>query len=156
MNEPFYPPLHERAVWAIEIILKAAAEDPEYLEDSPYSENDVRFLRELTGEVLLDETDDEGVAWDDLETQTKRLYRDLMREQNNLNVKDNAEKMSFFRTATQLLDKLVGIQERAANLKQIHAFHDTVMRVMDDILDAGQRTKVQEMLRRAVNPELSQ
>lgn len=161
MNDLYFPPLDEGAVASVEIILRAVAENPEFLwdDDCPYSQDAIESLQRIAGlqpeGMGFDDDDEEGDQWERLERETRSLYRGLMAEQQSLGSKDNAEKMAFFRTATSLLDKLVGIQERAANLRQIHKFHDTVMTVMEDILEAGQRTEVMERLRTAINPEKS-
>lgn len=154
----FFPDIDDRQLWSIEIILRNLAEDPEYLEDSDYSPEIVQKFKEITGLTTISASSEpeegekaqSGDKWTVLEAQTNKLYKSLMEEQQNLGAKDNAEKMSFFRTATQLLDKLVGIQERAANLAKIHQFHDTVLTIMDDLLDAGQRTEVMDRLRKAI------
>jgi len=157
--ESYYPQLPEGAAEGVELILRALSEDPEYLQDPdcPYSLADIESLQRIAGldQLWMDDEDDEedGDQWARLERDTKRIFKSLMAEQQSLGNKDNAEKMAFFRTATSLLDKLVGIQERAANLRQIHKFHDTVMTIMEDVLEAGQRTEVMDRLRNAINPE---
>lgn len=159
-----YPIIEDGAAWRVELILMKMKEDPEFLLDPecPYTEDDRQALARMVDAMPVGdediefedfEFDEDGNKWDRLESQTQKLFKSLLKEQNNLNVKDNSEKMSFFRTATSLLDKLVGIQERAANLKQIHLFHDTVMRIMEDNLDAGQRTAVMDQLRQSIKPE---
>jgi hypothetical protein len=37
------------------------------------------------------------------------------------------------------------------NIRKIHQFHSTVLTVMDDICDAGQRTEVMERLEKAIS-----
>lgn len=167
--ETYYPKIAVGSVFDLEMILRAAAENPDYLDESPYPSDEVAIMRRLTGltPVWMQSPRDAGLdgardteevgepldKWEKLEFQTKRLFDALLAEQQNLDVKDNSEKMAFFRTATSLLDKMVGIQERAANLRQIHKFHDTVLRVMENVLDAGQRTEAMDQLREAINPE---
>lgn len=154
----YFPPLPEGAAWSLELVLRGIKSEPGYLddEDCPYSEEDRKALERIAGQRRVEIEEDAEIdpnedKWARLERETKELFDGLMSEQDNFAVKDNAEKMAFFRTATSLLDKLVGIQERAANLRQIHQFHDAVLRIMEDTLDAGQRTNVMEELRRAIN-----
>lgn len=161
--DDYFPELPQNAIFNMEIILRRTAEDPNYLEDCPLTDTEIEAIQRMLGLVKLDQgidqfsVDDLGEdTWGTLEDQTQKLFRSLLAEQKNLNVKDNAEKMAFFRTATSLLDKLVGIRERAANLKQISVFYDTIMQIMDDVLEAGQRTEVMDRLRKASNQEASE
>lgn len=155
----FYPPLPERAAWAVDIILQNMAQDPEYLAYSPYSREELAILERLTGGAAArraadaDEIEVVGEGkWARLESESNKLFKSLTEFSSKLNERDNAEQMAYFRTATSLLDKIVNIQERAANLKQISMFHDTVLRVMEDVLDAGQRTEVMTQLKKAITP----
>lgn len=164
MDEIEHFPLPEGGATATETILRLIQSDPSYLDGNPYSEEDVISLKRMTLEMGIGESDDDlfidededldqGNKWHRLEKETAKLYNDLTTYSQNLDMRDNAERMSYFRTATSLLDKIVGIQERAANLKQINLFHETVLNIMEDILDAGQRTEVMNRLKAAINPE---
>lgn len=160
MQTYHYPKLPEGAAFAVELILRVAAENPDFYDNCPYDLKDIDLLKRMSGMAPAwmqddpeEEDFDDGDKWGKLERQTKRLFDALLAEQQSLGTKDNAEKMSFFRTATSLLEKLVGIQERAANLRQIHQFHNTVMQIMDDVLDEGQRTEVRRRLQAAIKPE---
>jgi hypothetical protein len=62
--------------------------------------------------------------------------------------------MTYFRTATSLLEKIVGINERAVGLKHIHDFQQGVLAIFDDELKADQRTRVMERLRSLIDSEL--
>lgn len=150
-DDRYYPDVDPEGVWALELVLRSAKDDPTYLLESPYDDEVVAALQRIVGQVeqMLDEELDGADKWTRLEVETRRLFDALMAEQAMIGDRENAEKMAFFRTATSLLDKLVGIQERAANLKQVSLFHTTVLTVMEDILDAGQRTEVLERLKKA-------
>lgn len=150
----FHPPLPDRATWALDIILRNLEQDPDYLLDSPYTQEEIDVLERFAGRAVAveEEAPAEG-KWARLEHESNKLFKSLTGFSANLNERDNAEQMAYFRTATSLLDKIVGIQERAANLKQINLFHDTVLTVMEDVLDAGQRTEVMDRLKKAINPE---
>lgn len=137
------------------LALQLLQQDPGLLADPecPYSADTVSVLVGLQGS-------DEPVAetprdkWDKLERETQHLYDDLKDSKDNLTVEDHAERMSYFRTATSLLDKLVGLQERAVGLKAIGTFHQTVLDIMEDILDPGQRTEVMQRLEKVVRGEV--
>ena len=152
MEDDFYPHLPDGAVFALDVILQNLAEDPEYLELSPYSTEEVSFLTRLAGPAAaedVEEISDED-KWTRLEKESNALFKALTEAGKTLQTGDKAQQMSYFRTATQLLDKIVGIQERTANLKQIHQFHHTVLTIMEDVLEPGQRTSVMERLKGAI------
>lgn len=152
----YYPPLPEGSVFALDVILQNLAQDPEYLSVSPYSEEERRVLDQL-GAHMSEIEDLENASdvdkWVKLERETQSLFSSLRTAGDELRSGDSAQQMAYFRTATALLEKLVGIQERTANLKQIHQFHNTVLSVMEDTLEPGQRTEVMARLKEAINAD---
>lgn len=121
--------------------------------DCPYSADTKAVLVKFGGpeaEVVEAPAD----KWAKLERETQRLYDELKDSKDNLSIEDHAERMSYFRTATSLLDKLVGLQERAVGLKAIGTFHQTVLDIMEDVLDPGQRTEVMERLQKVIKGEV--
>jgi len=147
----FYPDIDEEALWAIDVIRQHLEQDADYLLDSPYSTKARESLAKLTRErKKAAPTVVEGSKWEILEAETQGLYRELKETSENLSIDDHSERMSYFRTATSLLDKLVGLQERAMGLKKVHAFQQTVLDIMEDVLEPGQRTEVMDKLRKAV------
>ena len=142
-----FPDLNEQITVVIDLI-KA---EPDLLDDEecPYSDSTKAFLRKMveSDELVSEEPQDK---WRKLERETQRLYDDLKESKDNLTTEDHAERMSYFRTATSLLDKLVGLQERAVGLKAIGTFHQTVLDIMEDVLDPGQRTEVMQKLEQIV------
>jgi len=156
MNDFYYPPLPEGAAFALDIILQNIESDPEYLLDAPYSGDELVVLDKLVTQVAAAASEEdeplEGGKWARLERESNDLFKLLTDFSKKLDAKDNTETMAYFRTATALLDKIVGIQERTANLKQISRFHDTVLSIMEDEMDATQRTKVMERLQEALEP----
>lgn len=137
------------------LVLQLLEQDPSLLTDPecPYSADTVLVLGGLRGDKAeVAETPRD--KWDKLERETQRLYDDLKDSKDNLTVEDHAERMSYFRTATSLLDKLVGLQERAVGLKAIGTFHQTVLDIMEDVLDPGQRTEVMQRLDKVVRGEV--
>ena len=144
---PLYPDLNQQ----LDVALHLMGEEIDYLNqsDCPYSvgtKSSMFKLASVVAEVEFQPTD----KWAKLERETQDLYDDLKDSKDNLSIEDHAERMSYFRTATSLLDKLVGLQERAVGLKAIGNFHQTVLDVMEDVLDAGQRTEVMARLKTAI------
>lgn len=154
----YHPHLPEGAAWAVDIIVRNAAQDTEYLLDSPYTPEEIGIFERLAGVasgVAEDEieTDEPTDKWGRLEKESNKLFKMLTEFSGKLDAKDNTEQMAYFRTATSLLDKIVGIQERSANLKQINLFHEAVLTTMEDVLEPEQRTAVLENLRNAIKPQ---
>ena len=153
-----YPKLPEGAAFSLSIILRLMAADPEFLTHSPYSLEEVEMLEAFASAAATAE-EVEAVEprnkWELLEQESDLLFKGLTEAGKNMHSKADNEKMAYFRTATSLLEKIVGIQERAANLRQIHAFHQTVMEIMESVLEPGQRTEVSARLRAAIAPEVT-
>lgn len=150
----YYPEFDEKSLWALDVIRQNIDQDPEYLENSPYTSNEIQGLLKLTRvKSVAPEAEATASKWEILEIETNGLYQNLKETFENLTIDDHTERMSYFRTATSLLDKLVGLQERAAGLKKVHEFQQTILDIMEDILEAGQRTEVMDRLRKSINDD---
>lgn len=152
MSEAFYPELPDSFVFALTVILENLAEDPEYLDFSPYSAEEIAVLGRFSA---LEEVEilENGDKWSRLERESGALFKALTDAGKDMTGSDHAQKMAYFRTATSLLDKIVGIQERVANLKQISTFYSSVIGVLEEVLDAGQRTDVLNKLKELTNAD---
>lgn len=137
------------------LFLQLLKQEPGLLTDpeAPYSADTIAALRGL-GDKVEEVAEAPADKWAKLERETQRLYDELKDSKDNLSIEDHAERMSYFRTATSLLDKLVGLQERAVGLKAIGTFHQTVLDIMEDILDPGQRTEVMQRLEKVIKGEV--
>lgn len=152
MSDRFFPDLPEDAWWALEIVFQNIEEDPTYLQDDgcPYPS----WLREFfeTPERVFGMDGDEDDGEDlDLSYESARLFRELKQAKDGFSSDDHAEKMAYFRTSTSLLEKLVGMRERANNVKQISRFYQTVLDIMDEVLDEDKREAVRERLKEKIN-----
>jgi hypothetical protein len=154
MDDIQYPDFPKESGWALNQILSYLEDDPNYLDHAPYDIDTIEALERCIS-IQIDETPIEDFSgdakWAKLERESNRLFKALTEAGATLNNADQAQKMAYFRTATSLLDKIVGIQERVNNLKQIQEFHSTVLTVMEDILDAGQRTEVLDRLKQVIS-----
>ena len=68
------------------------------------------------------------------------LFDSLRDLSANIPVEDTKERLTYFRTAAALLDKLTGISERLHNVKSVSDFQTRVISVFDEILTPEQRT----------------
>lgn len=147
----YYPDIDEQTLWQIEVVLNNSRDDPEYLIEGGYSGAIVTMLDRINGYRVKGGSAEVVVAgdrWTTLEADTNKLFEDLTAAGALLNIADHTEKMAYFRTATSLLDKIVGIQERVQNTKAVSTFHTTVITFLEDICTPDQRTELMQRLKK--------
>lgn len=148
MTEVFSPPVPEDALFPLQLIAEQLG-TPGWLESSTYSP----AWKALLGRLRV-----EGVGGPshgiDVMAETESLFKELQDEKQTLTVKDNSEKMAYFRTATSLLEKLISLKERAMNVQQIGQFYTVVLSVMEAVLDKDQIHGVREKLKAAAGGQL--
>lgn len=141
----YYPEITENDLIPFKLIIQAIREDPEYLTrpECPFPKSIVTFFTSLATPVNPEDAPEiQGDKWQWLENETAQLYRQLKNYGASLDGGDTAEQMSFFRTATALLEKITSINERAVGLKQIGQFQAAVLQAFEDVLEPDQRTAV--------------
>jgi|SRR5687768_579397 len=150
----FYPELDEATIKNLEIVRRLALQHPSYFLEGPYSADTERRITEwfLTTKRAIAETktetgaeDDKRDPWDMLYSESKTLFQQL--KGVKFTPEETSEQMSYFRTATSLLEKLVSLQERSLGLKEIGDFQRTIMTIMETVLTPTQRTEVMERLK---------
>lgn len=151
----FYPKLDESTVKKLDVVRQLAQQHPGYFLESPYSGETEKLITDWflskrrpvteTGTSAATELTDDRDPWDMLYSESKELFLNLKQVKFSTDG-DTSEKMSYFRTATSLLEKLVSLQERAMGLREIGEFQRAVMDVMESTLTSSQRTKVMEQL----------
>lgn len=154
-----YPTIPVRALAPLRIVQSELAQNPSYLDDPecPYDEPLKEFLRALaaTQDAPVSRAPDflgqHGDKWSILQQEANELYTSLKEFSLKITDSDVAERMSYYRTATSLLEKIVSINERAVGLKHIHEFQMTVLSVFERELETGQRTKVVDALRAKID-----
>jgi len=140
----FYPPISEAVIPQLQAVIHSAALTPGYLDNPscPYPESLKRFLREITlGQPAVAE----GPM--DLEAQIEALVNDLNLLGQTLSTKDHAEKLSYFKTKTSLLEKLVGLKERILNLREMHEFQEIILTFLDELCTKDQISTLMLRLR---------
>lgn len=156
-----FPSIDAKTLVPLRIIQAELAQNPDFLDDPecPYSPELKQFLSLLKPKNDPKEPEKprflgaQGDKWSILEAEAAKLYDDLRSFSTAIGKEDVAERMSYFRTATSLLEKIVSINERAVGLKHIHDFQQTVLQVMDDVLTPDQRTTVMQRLRATIDAE---
>lgn len=148
-HEAYYPPLDTATIKQLKLMQQLAAEHPSYWLDAPYPGDVQRILEDIlkpkkvvhqAAPVAKEEGEEE---WQFLARETRHLYDQLKVAGVGL---EGNELMAFFKTSTSLLEKLLGFQERANNLKQVSDFYHVVLDVMEHELTVDQRTAVMTKL----------
>lgn len=165
-----YPDLNEKAEWALGVIATLGTENADYFlhEECPYEGRTLTLLQAMCQTVggapggpemplheqVAKSRERAGVKVEDLaeadmsiEAELVNVFDELKLYGRSLSSSDQTERMSYFRTATSLLEKLVILKERAAGVKQVKEFENAVLGVMEDILTSEQRTAVMDRLR---------
>jgi hypothetical protein len=141
----------------LQVVCEQMANDPLWLErrDCPYGDETKAKLRAclstpkgprepLAVVAPLPEGTDK---WDVLTREAEDLYREMSQLKMQLVGAETRDQLSFYRTATVLLEKLVALGERSANLRQISDFQTKVLRVFDAVMTPEQRTRATELLK---------
>lgn len=151
----FYPSIDEETLI---LMIDLQKQDPTYVSRGGYPKPIEELFLALTAPkpaaAAVSAADmDNLTKWERLEQESNDLFSALTQTGLDLGNRDNAEKMAYFRTATSLLDRIVGLQERAMNLKRLAQFQQTILTIMDDVLDGDQRQGVRERLKAAMRSE---
>lgn len=160
MTDRVFPNLPQTLGFSFEAIRQQMEVDPGFLTDPacPYPDQLKAFLRKLVGSNRPegDPSDDifkEGQGLDEEadslidEVKTainsmKRLQRDM--ESSN----DISERLQFLKNYSSLMDRYLGIQEKAHGLKQMYEFQRLVIEVMEQVLDKDARLDFKERLKK--------
>lgn len=142
----------------VRVVLEQMLNDPLWLErgDCPYSDAVKDALAGYA--ALVKSARKEAVVakprlavagldrWQAMSEEAAGLYDELLTFRDTTKITDAKEMLAYYRTASQLLDRLTNLGERAINLKQVSEFQDRVLRVFDAVLTPEQRTQAQRIL----------
>lgn len=158
MPDFLYPDVSVQALKMIEVMRLSFLEAPTtYFEDSPYPREVAQFFRSwfetpiIEGDLNLGQSA-QALAGED---RHEALYIEVVALYSQLKAAkptnaDAAEAMAYFRTVTQLQERLLGYQERALGIKQLHEFHSVVMDIMENTLTEEQREVAMGRLKDAI------
>lgn len=147
-NERFYPELTEKTLWAVSIVLRHIASDPDYLNDPecPYDGPTKAALLKLSDGRDGESAQDQEMSTATLEAEISNLFKDLKEWGRSLSPEDTSEKNTYYRLSHALLTDLIKSKERVASLRQGEEFVNVVLTIMEDELDGDQRTRVMDRL----------
>ena len=167
MNSAYYPDIEASALLHCRSIFDQMADDPLWLErpGCHYDDDLKDKIRALWGRGKVVSAVAQVVEpapvilggegknpWDGVGEELTSLYNELRNfkgvvgEDGEVIPIEAKDQMAFFRTATSLLDKIVGLSERANNVKSVSEFTSRVIAVFDEVLTPQQRTQAMSKL----------
>lgn len=143
----YYPPLPPGTTKLLRILMANLLSDPTgYLgADCPYNDQDREALAQLLPASKVEKPDlqvDPDFLW----AEARAIYLSLQDLGSAEDKLDPKEKMSLAKVRASLLEKLLSIQERATNLKNMERFQSVVLEHLDRVLTAEQRLAFLESL----------
>lgn len=148
MQAAYYPPLTAPQQQAFDIILRLAKENPDYLDDSPYTPEFQQLVRSLlnTNPTPGTRSAADFTALADnggelsIEVESENLYRQVKNFSSTISHADVAEKAAMFRVSTQLLERLLVAKEKSVNIAHYEQFKMLVLDTVDRFLTPQQKS----------------
>lgn len=142
-----YPKIDNTSIWALVEFVEAVKKQPELLDQNacPYPEPMIQIIKDALYKEKAHTSATSSI--EDLEKQIADIYEELDEFKNGLDADQEGQVfVSYMRLRGQLLSKMVDIKERVYNIKKMKEFQDTVIKILETVCTAEQRTKVMEML----------
>lgn len=154
-----YPPLRLAALNALADLKTTMAANPEFLnhEDCPYDNETKDLLRNLLEarvvEVAVEKvvhveknprgrpTKDVKLSEEDQQAILDGIKKTLD-ELDTLDAEDTGQKIQIAKTRTSLMDQLLKMQERHYSLTKTQEFIETIVGILDDLVDEKVRESV--------------
>lgn len=149
-DDRIYPKLDDRTISALAMIRRYLDEDPKFLQNEkcPYSPTAIQLLELFFRpkvEVPVKAPPPEVVGEVDLEQEMQLLLNQLKGLGNSLD-DTVADQLKYVTTATKLIEKILELKERAANVKAVVDFEKRVIDVLQDICDPNTRSKFMDRI----------
>lgn len=150
MATAFYPQIEAKNLTPYRTIRAMLEKDPNYLDaaECPYTSEVRGFLKVMMG-VTGGADGAPPVALDspeDLELQLNNLYAGLIKFGNTQASMDQADKVSWAKAVTGILDRVIGLRERVLNARNFSDFQKRVIDILETILTPAQRSDFVERL----------
>jgi hypothetical protein len=142
----YYPTLDIETLRNLEVVRALAKEQPTYFDGSPYSpevERLVKAAEPLAGPSGKD-CDETSEAIDALAEVTS-TFKQLTNHKPDK--EDAAQLMGYFRTRTALLEKLIELEARGKNQKDISEFYTEVLRILEEVCSPTQIAQFSDRLK---------
>ena len=146
MSAFFYPPVDPDTLKNLLIVHQLVSEHPSYFLESSYSgeveANILKLFKHTKKPMAAAPSSSTPSEEIDVEAELQVLYTGLKNAKPNM---DDSDQMSYYRTSTALLEKLLGLQEKARNIKAMSDHHRTVLDFIEEVCSP---TQVTEFLKR--------
>ncbi|WP_157861996.1 hypothetical protein [Methylobacterium sp. Leaf361] len=161
MTDRVFPNLPQTLGFSFEAIRQQMEVDPGFLTDPacPYPDQLKGFLRKLVAPARGAEIDPEDAIFregqglddeaDSLIREVKTAINSMKRLQRDMESSDDiGERLQFLKNYSSLMDRYLGIQEKAHGLKQMYEFQRLVIEIMEQVLDKDARLDFKERLKK--------
>ena len=140
--EFFVPPEPEIVERNVVVEVEVEVEKPIYIQHKPKS----------IDTVALEETLEDLESTDVMLAEVKRIYIQLQTMGSSMTSEDasSAEKNTYFKLSTTLLEKLLGMQERIINIKTITSQIDIILEIMESEVPVDVRNSIMSRLRKVM------
>ena len=143
-----YPEITYEQVFALYTIDQNMKQDPNYLDNSPYSETirkSLQLIFKRVEQTRLYSTEIESKELD-LRQETQSLYRET-KALLQTNVLDEKDKAAIIKTATSQMEKIINLIERSESIVQIREFEAKVLRAIKKVLPEQREEFIKELTR---------
>lgn len=143
-----YPEITYEQVFALYTIDQNMKQDPNYLDNSPYSETirkSLQLIFKRVEQTRLYSTEIESKELD-LKQETQSLYRET-KALLQTNVLDEKDKAAIIKTATSQMEKIISLIERSESIVQIREFEAKVLRAIKKVLPEQREEFIKELAR---------
>lgn len=150
-NDAFYPPLNSGAVKAILTIRDQMQSNPKFLDNSPYPmtvQTDLKNLLENSGSdtLILPILTEDDIKDLDAEKEVSTLFLNLRNFEKLATSLEPNDRLAIFRVSTSLMEKLIALKEKSADLKMYLKFKETVIAAVTKYLSQEQLSEFMEMI----------
>lgn len=143
-----YPTITYEQVFALYTINQNMKQDPNYLENSPYSETIRKSLQLIFQRVERTSLYSSDIKSEDLDLkkETQNLYKET-KALLQTNVLDEKDKAAIIKTATSQMEKIINLIERSEAITQIRDFEAKVLRAVKKVLPEQREEFIKELTR---------
>lgn len=157
-EDRYYPPLDEKPLKTISLLFE---NDPDYFNDRncPYSQDVINIFRGMAKFQDFDShANNELPSSDNLIQQINQLAAQLRSYWNDIKGGDAtpADKNTYFRIASSLMEKMTDMKERVSNIKQYEVFTSAVLDILDRELNVDQRNRLMTRLKEILGTPLTE
>lgn len=157
-EDRYFPPIDEKNFKTIMMIYEA---DPGYFDDRkcPYSQD---FINVFRGRAKFQDFDSHASkdlpSSDDLVVEINQLAGQLKSYWNDIKGGEAtpADKNTYFRIASGLLEKMIDMKERVLKVKEYEAFTLAILDILDRELDVDQRNRIMDRLKTQLGTPLTE